>query len=176
MSSAISRGPRKSCSVRLMGPPCPVLEALRAWLALLAQRGGDVSVGAAIAGLALPPGNQHLCRAALGGIGVEALTLLVALALAERVGGRLAIRRAVGGEHADRPPRHHRTRLQPRQRVACSLGSVFGGLLRACIEIAERLARALHGRHDPVDQLAHLMDQTGLFRRSLRRGLVWWWR
>ena len=48
--------------------------------------------------------HEHFRRAFLGGIGVEALAFLETLALAEPVGARLAVRRAVGGHHAGRAP------------------------------------------------------------------------
>src|SRR5215813_8818318 len=104
MSSAISRCPRKSCSVRLMGSPFPMLGVARRD-SLLAERRRDVGVGLAILRLALAAGDQDLCRAAFGGIGVEALAFLVALALAQEVGRHAAVRRAVGGGRADRPAR-----------------------------------------------------------------------
>src|SRR6516225_7075508 len=115
MSSAISRCPRKSCSVRLMGAPSllrivvPVLQA---------QRCRDKSVGATIVRLALPPGDQDFRRAGLGGIGVEALAFLETLAPAEPVGARLAIRRAPRAHRTNRTSRHHRARLgEPRDRL-----------------------------------------------------------
>ena len=56
---------------------------LRAKSRLLAERGRNVIVRAAVLGLALPSRDQHFGRTGLGGIGVEAFALLVALALAE---------------------------------------------------------------------------------------------
>src|SRR6266700_6698748 len=83
---------------------------------LLAERGGHVIVGPAIARLARPARDQHLGRTAFGGIGVEALALLVALVLAELVGTCLAVRRAVRGEWTDHSARDHRRGLgKPRQ-------------------------------------------------------------
>ena len=63
---------------------------------LLAQRTGDVIVGPAIVRLSRPAGDQHFGRAGFRRIGRQALALLVALGLAEFVGTRLAVGRAVG--------------------------------------------------------------------------------
>src|SRR5579864_6576215 len=98
MSSAISRCPRKSCSVRLMG----ALLCL-----LLAQRCGDIGIGAAIVRLALATGDQDFGRALFGGIGVEALALAIAFGLAELVGRRLAVRRTIARCRTRGSPRHH---------------------------------------------------------------------
>src|SRR6185437_470083 len=104
MSSAISRGPRKSCSVRLMGAPFPLMIRFRTDhvqsedatpCLLLAQRGGDVGVRAAIVRLALTAWDQDFCRALFGGVGVEALALTKPPGLAELIGSRLAVGRAV---------------------------------------------------------------------------------
>src|SRR5579859_915951 len=113
----------------------------------------------AIVRLALPSRNQDLGRAGLGGIGVEAAAFLESLALAELVGAGLAIRRGIGTKWTDRSPRHHRAGPgEPRQRIT----RILHGALGACVEIVERLARALRG-HDLVEQLAHFMDQAGIF-------------
>src|SRR6516165_3535486 len=83
----------------------------RAKSRLLAERGRDVVVGAAVLGLALPSRDQHFGRTGLRGIGVETFALLVALALAELVGTRLAVRRAGGRDRTDHAPGYHRARL-----------------------------------------------------------------
>src|SRR5579871_6702810 len=101
---------------------------------LLAQGRGDVIVGAAIVRLALAAGDQHLRRTGLGGIGVEALALFVALALTQPVGGGLAVWRAVGAGRTECSSRNHRAGVQTRQRIARILG--------ARVEIVEGLARA----------------------------------
>src|SRR6516162_10247576 len=107
MSSATSRGPRKSCSVRLMGAPCPLLQLARRRRSLLAQRAGDESVGAAVASFALPAWDQDLRRAALRRVGVQALAFLIALVPAEPVSGLFAVGRAVWRSRADGASRHH---------------------------------------------------------------------
>src|ERR1700733_3360762 len=77
---------------------------------LLAQRAGDVVVGAAVVRLSRPAGDQHLRRAGFRRIGVEALALLVPLGLEELFGTGLAVRRAVGRSRTDHAPRNHRGR------------------------------------------------------------------
>src|SRR5260221_9065821 len=88
--------------------------AFRRWSgpdrALLAQRAGHVIFGFAVARLALAAGDEHLWRTFFGRIGVEALAFLVAFALAELVGARLAVRRAVGGHHTGSAPGDHQRR------------------------------------------------------------------
>src|SRR6516165_4287695 len=141
---------------------------------LLAQRGRYVIVRAAVVRFPLAAGDQHLGRTFLGGVGIEALARLVALALAERVGGGLAVRRAVDGDRAKGASRHHRGWLgQSRQRVARVLG--------AGVQIVDGLARTLQRRQDLAEQLAHFMNQAwilGRLRRSGRRRIGlrrrWW--
>src|SRR5579871_6074840 len=58
----------------------------------LAKRAGDEVVRAAIARLPLPTRDHHLRRAGLRRIGVEAVALFIAFALAELIGGGLAVR------------------------------------------------------------------------------------
>src|SRR5205085_9152363 len=70
---------------------------------VLAQRAGHESIGAAVVRFALPARNQNLGRAFLGRVGVQALAFLVALALAELVGGLLAVGRTVGRDRTGHP-------------------------------------------------------------------------
>src|SRR5581483_848988 len=160
---AISRCPRKSCSMRLMCAPWFFWKSVRD-ATLLAQRRRHKGIGAAVVGLALPSGNQDFRRAGFGGIGAETLALLVTLALAELVGAELAVGRA-RGHRTGHAPLDHRARLEPRQRVARILHRILG----ARVEIVDRLAGSLHGRNHLVEQLAHLVDQAGILRRG--RGL-----
>src|SRR6185437_536609 len=94
---------------------------------LLAQRCRDVCISMTVVRLALAAGDQDFGRAFFGGIGVEALALAVALGLAKLVGGRLAVRRAVGTCRTRGSPRYHGAGLgQPRQRIARSLYGIAG--------------------------------------------------
>src|SRR6478672_6031980 len=82
-------------TLRRRGPPGPDH-------ALLAQRPGHEIFGPAVARLALAARDEHFRRAFLRGVGVEARAFLKTLALAELVGARLAVRRAVGGHQTRR--------------------------------------------------------------------------
>ena len=131
MSSAISRCPRKSCSVRLMGAPCCSRACAQFWHSALVTK---VSVRQS-SGLRLPPGDQNLGRAFLGGIGVEALAFLVALALAELIGGR-ACSRARRWTRPDRPraPTPWSTACASRDRsFMVSLGLLIGGRIEGSL-------------------------------------------
>src|SRR6202051_5248861 len=134
---------------------------------LLAQRPDHVVFGPAVARLAFAARQEHLRRAFLGGVGVEALAFLVALGLTELVGAGLAVRRAVGSHHARRAPGDHQRRL-------CHVRQALAGLFGAGVEIVDGLARALHFRQDRerfLEQLSHLIDQARivLARRWLYR-------
>src|SRR5258708_35512241 len=92
-------------------------------ITLLAQRPDHVIFGLAVARLAFAARQVHFRRAFFGRVGVEALALLVALALTELVGAGLAVRRAVGGHHARRAPGDHQRRLR---HVRQALPRLFG--------------------------------------------------
>src|SRR6185369_15990546 len=109
-------------------------------------------------------------RAFFGGVGVEALSFLETLALAELVGAGLAIRRAIRGHHASRAPAHHGRRF-------CEIGQALAGVPGARVEIVEGLTWGLQRRQDRfgfLEQLSDLVEQARIFlarRRRLRREL-----
>src|SRR5450755_1327929 len=116
---------------------------------LLAQRAGHVIVGPAIVRLSRPAGDQHFRRTGFRRIGVKALAFLETLALAEFVGTKLAVRRAIRGNGAYHAPRHHGGWPgQARQRVA----SIF----RARVQIVDGLTRTFQRRKDRQGFLEHL--------------------
>src|SRR4051812_39608970 len=90
---------------------CQSLPSTYCVLTLLAQRPGHVIFGLAVARLALAAGDVHFRRALFGGVGIDALAFLVALALAQLVGAGLAVRSAVGGDGAGGASLHHQRRL-----------------------------------------------------------------
>src|SRR5579864_8206432 len=132
----------------------------RGALWLLAQRAGDVIVGAAIVRLSRASGNQHFGRTGFHRIGVEALALLEALGLAKLVGAGLAVGSAVDRDRTHHPSRHHRRRLgQSRQALAGILGYILG----TRVQIVDRLAWTLQGGQDRqgfLQHLSHFVDEA----------------
>src|SRR6202165_445659 len=118
--------------------------------ALLTQRTGNVIVSPAVVWFSRPAGNQDFRRAGLRGIGGKALALLESFGLAELVGAKLAVRRAVGRNRTYHAPGHHRGWLgQTRQTV--------GSVLR-CIQ-------------GLLEQFPHIVEQPRiLFARRRERG------
>src|SRR5207245_8653835 len=140
---------------------CSLVACARGVIAsVLTQRAGDECIGAAVVRLALPSRDQNLGRAFFGGVGVQAVAFAIALALAELVGGLLAVGPAIRRGRAGHAPRHH------------------GGRLRQARQIVHGLARAFDRRQDRgqlVEQLAHFVDQPGIFLARRGSGRRWRW-
>src|SRR6266849_2080675 len=133
---------------------------------LLAQGTGNVIVPPAIIRLTRPAGNQHFRGAGFRGIGVEAVSLLEALALTELIGTELAVRRAVCRNRAYHAPRYHGGWLgQARQGLAC--------LFCACVQIVDGLAWAFQRRKDRpgfLEEFSHVVEQAWILFACRRRG------